>query len=257
MEKRLAYLWTALNLIGFAAMVTINYLANSLPIGGRTTGEVSAMFPVLVTPASYAFSIWGLIYLLLACFIVIQLIPRKRNVPLITMIGPWFFVSCLFNIFWIFLWHYLYIVSAMFIMIGILITLSVIYQRIHYYNTRVERLNRVERLCYLLPFSIYLAWISVATIVNISIGLEVLNWDRWGLRDEFWAVAVLALAAGLALYFGSRYTDIAFMLVIIWALTAIGVQQSGLVSQTAYLLSAVLIVSAFIFLYRRHRVRLP
>ncbi|SES10751.1 tryptophan-rich sensory protein [Salipaludibacillus aurantiacus] len=250
MEKRLAILLTALNLAGFAALVTINYLANSLPIGGRTTGEVSAMFPVLVTPASYAFSIWGLIYLLLAGFIVIQLIPGRRNASLITMIGPWFFVSCLFNISWIFLWHYLYIVSAMFIMIGLLITLSVIYQRIRFYDMRIELLNKVERLGYLLPFSVYLAWISVASIVNISIGLEVLNWNRWGLSDEFWAVA------GLALYFGSHYTDIAFMLVIIWALTAIGGQQSGIVSRTAYLLSAMLLVSAFIFLYCSHRVRL-
>jgi translocator protein len=244
MDKQTALSWSIVNLIGFIGMIFINVQANSIPIGGRTTGEISAMFPVLITPASYAFSIWGLIYFLLGIFVILPFLPRWSNLELIKAIGPWFFISCILNIIWILLWHYLYIISSMAIMINLLVTLIVIYNKIYAYLKDVQPLIGAKRLFTQLPFSIYLGWISVATIINISIGLTVLEWNQWGFSETFWAVIVLFMAAMLAVLFSYTYRDYTYMLVIIWALVAIGVNQTQypIVSNTAFILSLCLLI---------------
>jgi translocator protein len=244
MDKQTNLSWAILNLLGFAGMVFINVQANTIPIGGRTTGEVSAMFPVLITPASYAFSIWGLIYFLLGIFVILPFFPRWRNLELLKAIGPWFFISCTLNIAWILLWHNLYILSSMAIMINLLVTLIAIYNKIYTYSSDVQPLMGINRLFTILPFSIYLGWISVATIINISIGLTVLEWDQWGFSETFWAVIVLFIAALLAVFFSFKYQDYAYTIVIIWALIAIGVKQTEypIVSNTAFILAFSLIL---------------
>ena len=62
----------ALNVLGFALVLTLNTLANALPINGMNTGEVSALYPNLFVPAGFTFSIWGIIYLLLLGFVIFQ-----------------------------------------------------------------------------------------------------------------------------------------------------------------------------------------
>ena len=97
--------WRILNAASLIAVVVMNYLANALPLFGRTTEEISAKYPVLVTPASYAFSIWALIYLLLALFVIASWFPSQLDNKVLRSIGPWFMLSCLFNIGWLLLWH--------------------------------------------------------------------------------------------------------------------------------------------------------
>lgn len=255
MDKQTGLSWSIINFLGFIGMIFINVQANALPIGGRTTGEISAMFPVLITPASYAFSIWGLIYCLLGIFVILPFFPRWRNLELMKAIGPLFFISCILNIIWILLWHYLYILSSMAIMINLLVTLIFIYNKIYTYTKDVQPLLGVNRLFTLLPFSIYLGWISVATIINISIGLSVLEWNQWGLSETFWAVIVLFMAALLAVLFSYTYRDHAYMIVIIWALVAIGVNQTEypIVSNTAFILSLCLLIYIIFHFFRNIR----
>ncbi|QGG48032.1 tryptophan-rich sensory protein [Heliorestis convoluta] len=255
MSKWPASLWALLNLMGFIIMVSVNYLANALPIGGRTTGEVSALYPVLVTPASYAFSIWGLIYLLLAGFVILQLIPRWRNDKILECIGPWFFLSCLFNALWILLWHYLYVISATLIIVALLTTLFLIYRRMNAYAQEVQQFLGIERLLVHLPFRIYLAWVAAATLINMNVLFSVFTSGHWGMGELFLAIMTLVIALFLALYFGNRYGDIAFMLVIIWALIAIGVNQkdNSLISAIAFAFAAFLALMSLIIFRQRRR----
>jgi benzodiazapine receptor len=219
--------WRWMNTVAFLLVLLVNWLANAIPIGGRTTGEVSAMFPVLVSPASYAFSIWGLIYVLLAGFVWLQWLPRWRDLPIFRRLGPWFVVSCIFNILWILLWHLLYTPSSVFIMIALLLTLSQLFRSTRRVPNAPRDSGLVVKLFVQLPFSLYFGWITVATLVNISIGLLAGHWFGWGL-EVYWAVLVLLLGTlgGYAVF--RKYRDVAYVLTIVWAYVAIGVQQQDI-----------------------------
>lgn len=124
-----------LNLTGFVGTVVVNALANILPINNITTGEVSDIYQNLFTPAGLTFSIWGLIYVLLGIFAVYQILPSTRRDPqkaeFIRSIGPWFFISSLANIGWIFAWHHQNIGLSLILMLVLLGSLLAIYLRLH------------------------------------------------------------------------------------------------------------------------------
>ncbi|CAH1190161.1 hypothetical protein PAECIP111893_00205 [Paenibacillus plantiphilus] len=216
--------YTLWNIVGVAAVIAVNMLAALLPLNGQTTGELSDKHPVLITPAGYAFSIWSVIYVLLIGFAIYQATRTGRRKGIAASIGPWFLISCLLNMGWIFLWHYEYVTSSGFIMIALLLTLLVIYRRV---QKAGYILTFGERIFVQLPFSIYLGWISVATIVNLSIVLDNADWNGFGLSDTAWAVIMLAVATLLALTKGLLHRDLFYMLVFVWAFMAIMIKQEN------------------------------
>jgi benzodiazapine receptor len=235
------------NTAAFLLMVLVNWMANAIPIGGRTAGEVSSMFPVLVTPAFYASTIWIAIYVLLGCFVWLQWLPRWSGLPVFRTIGPWFAVTCVLNILWILLWHQLYIPSAAFMMIALLLALTILYPLTRRAGSTPRDSGFVVRTFVQLPFSIYLAWITVASIVNVSVGLSAAGWNGWGLPETFWAVLMMVLAGGIAYVMYRRHQDTTYVLVIVWALVAIGVKQRPFepdIAWFAWILSAVLMLLA-------------
>jgi len=213
------------NAVALLAVIAVNVLAEWLPIGGRTTGQVSDLYPVLITPAGYAFGIWGLIYSLLVAFVIVGLLPSHRNAPAVQAVGPWFMVSCLFNMTWVFLWHYLYITSTVFVMLAFLLTLVVVYGRTRSGGRERHSTAPVTYWFVKLPFSVYLAWVSVAALVNLAVGLKAAGWEAWGIPDIPWAMTLIAVAGLLALVIGSRFKDPVYVLTVVWALVAIGVKQ--------------------------------
>ncbi|RJX40210.1 tryptophan-rich sensory protein [Paenibacillus pinisoli] len=232
------YAW--LNLIGFLGMIIVNFLANKLPIGGKTTGEISAQHPVLITPAGYAFSIWSIIYMLLFLFVIYGFTKDGRASGRVAAIGVFFFLSCLFNIGWLLLWHHERLTSSVFMMFALLITLGIVYSKIN----SAKPARHAERWSVRLPFSIYLGWICVASIVNVAVALSAGGWDGWGLPDTTWAIIMLGIATVVALALGFKYKDIACMLVFIWAFIAIGIKQQAYptVAYTSYALAALLVL---------------
>lgn len=208
-----------LNILGLIGVIIINYLANALPIAGNTTGELSELYPSLFTPAGFTFSIWGLIYLLLIMFSVYQsnglikgnISPKMR---FLYRIDVWFFVSSLANIAWIFAWHYQVVWLSVLIMFIILTALLMIYLRLGI-GRRIVGNN--ERFFVHLPFSIYLGWIMVATIANISTFLIKINWDGFGLSAEFWTALMMGIASAITIVVLIYRKDLFFTLVILWA----------------------------------------
>jgi len=237
------YRW--LNAAGLAAVIAVNGLAELLPINGKTTGEISAKYPVLITPAPYAFSIWPLIYLLLIGFVIYQFQPRAAKSKMVQNIGPWFIISCLFNALWILVWHYEKLASSIFIMLALLISLIVIYTAI---RKDKQPPTPGERFFVRLPFSIYLGWICVATIVNEAVVLYAADWNGLGLSDVAWTIILLIAASLLAIVIGFRFLDPAFILVFIWSFIAIAVKQGQLpaVSLTACIGAGVLTAAAIV-----------
>ncbi len=223
-----------INVFLFLAVVVVNALANILPINGMTTGDIANRVEVLFTPAGYVFSIWSVIYILLAAWLLRQFPRERRAEPVYSSVSRWFAVSCLLNIAWILCWHYGYFALSVVIMISLLLTLIVIYMRIK---------KNHPKLLDILPFSIYLGWISVATVANISYFLVDIGWDGWGIDAEIWTIIMMFVATILARIFLFREQDIYYVLVFIWALVGIGVANLTdhvQVAQIAFVLSAIL-----------------
>jgi hypothetical protein len=113
-----------LTLLAFAAMIYVNYLANSLPINGKTTGQLSGFYPNLFVPAGITFTIWGIIYLLVAAYCIWQFFPASRETA--SQIAWLFIISCVFNGLWIVAWHYQKLPLSLLIMTGLLVSLILI-----------------------------------------------------------------------------------------------------------------------------------
>ena len=231
-----------LNVIALAAMLVVNWLATSLPINGLTPGEISDSVPSLFTPAGYVFSIWGLIYLWLLAYVVYQALPGQRDSAFAERIGYWFAISSLFNVAWIFAWHYEQFLLSLAIMLGLLGSLLVLYVRLGVGRGDV---STRDRLLVHAPFSVYLGWISVATIANFAVVLYVLGWNGFGIAPQVWTVTVMVVAAGLGIAMTLDRRETAYPLVIIWALIGIAVQRAGIpaIAVTAWVAAlAVLVV---------------
>jgi hypothetical protein len=227
--------------LAVVATVALNGLANALPLNGLTTGEISDRFQVYFVPAGYVFSIWGLIYLALAAYAVYQALPARRENPRLQRIGYLFVLSCLANVAWLFLWHYEQFVWTVVAMIGLLLSLIAIYLRLGIGRTQVPP---AERWLVHVPFSIYLGWITVATVANVTSLLDYLNWSGWGIQPAVWAVIMLIVGTAIASAVGLTRGDVAYMLVIIWAFVGIAVKHATtpLVSTAAWATAGIVVV---------------
>ncbi|HPA25808.1 MAG TPA: tryptophan-rich sensory protein [bacterium] len=201
-------------LVAYIIMVTVNFLAVSLPLAGRDTGAISDSYPNLFAPAGYAFSIWGLIYILLGIYVIYQL-PRKDN-ALAARVNQVFIVNALLNAAWLFAWHYDVIWLSVIIMLAMLATLIKIAD-----ITRASAQTIKESRLVRLPFSVYFGWITVATIANITVLLVSLGWNGFGLSEVFWTVVVLLVGALIGSWRTLHDRSIPYGLVLLWAYGAI------------------------------------
>lgn len=238
MRSNNPYKWW--NLLFYLGVIVTNILSVTLPLGGNSTGEISDKYHTYITPAGYAFSIWSLIYLLLAGFIVYQFRERTGSRDSVTSLGLWFVLSCIFNMSWLFLWHYLYIELSLVAMVLMLISLIVIYRK----TRRVTDPTPGEKWLVKLPFSIYLGWISVATIVNVSVVLQKNNWDGFGINGPTWAVIMLCVGTLLAVIVSFPHRDSIYPLVFVWAFIAIALEhrETGNVFVTASITAGLLLL---------------
>lgn len=202
------------NIAAFALVIVVNVLSNALPINGQSMPEISAMYPSLFTPAGFTFSIWGVIYLALAVFVVYQALPVQRDNRDIARISKLFQINCAANAVWIFAWHYDLLALSVLIMLVILTTLILIYRKL---------LNSAALLR--LPFSIYTGWITLATIANVSALQINSGFDDVLLTAVDWTLLKLAVSGAVGAILAIRYHDIAFTLVVAWAAYGIYVMQ--------------------------------
>jgi hypothetical protein len=201
-----------LNLITLLGVITVNALANILPINGVTTGDVSAMYDNYFTPAGFTFGIWSVIYLGLIVFVFYQYFSKTYN-P--NVIGYLFIVNGLANMSWILAWHYSYFLMTVLIIGVILWTLIVI-------NLRVKDFSRFVKL----PFRIYLGWICVATIANVAVYLKYL--DVWivGSAEVVAAFLLVIIGAAIGLMMLLKKGWILATLAVAWGIWGIYQKQN-------------------------------
>jgi len=225
----------------FVTIITIifNGLANALPLNGQNTGQISGRFQVYFVPAGYVFSIWGLIYIGWLAFAIYQLLPAQRDNPRLKRIGYLFALSGLANMAWLFLWHYEYFVLTVVVMLILLLLLITIYLLLQIGKVQVHSL---ERWCVDIPFSLYLGWISVALIANITSLLSYLQWNGWGISPEIWTIIMLAVGFIIASAISLTRGDIVYMFVFIWAFVGIAIKNTNvLIVSTGAWITTVLV----------------
>lgn len=219
-----------LNIIGFLATAIVNSLANIIPIGLGNTGELSDAIPNLFVPVGLTFSIWGVIYFLLALFVIYQardIFKKKEekiDMPFQEKISYFFVLSSVANVVWIFLWHYKQIFLSLLAMLVLLISLLVIYVSLGIGKANV---SRNVKIFVHLPFSVYLGWITVATIANVTAVLVTFGVESFGLIAEIWTIAVIIVAVLITLLMLFIRKDVAYSAVVIWASYGIFLKQLG------------------------------
>jgi benzodiazapine receptor len=254
MSKANHILLKATNVIAFVLTVIVNSLAGSTTlIGGKTTADISNLYPTLITPAGYVFAIWGVIYILLGIFVVYQALPSEKGREYQNKISWLFILSSLLNMTWLFLWQNEILSLSVVVMFLLLVSLIVIYLRL---NIGKSTASLREKLAVHLPFSVYLGWITIASIANVAAFLVSIGWDGFGINLETWAILIIIVTLLITLTVVTMRKDIAYALVIVWALLGIAANQSGnpnIVSTTEA--SVVIAVVALIAVVIRNRLK--
>lgn len=216
------------SLVAFVAVVVVNALVSIVPIGGMTTGQLSDLYPNLFVPAGLTFSIWGVIYILLAMYVVFGLIrsrgPAESAGSFLERIGVLFIVTCIANIGWIVAWQFRVLPLSLLFMLALLAALIVIYVRLDVGRSQAPR---TERYMVHLPMSVYLGWITIATIANVTVLLVHYGWNGFGIGAQAWTIAVIIVGILIALIALLYRRDIFFTLVIDWALLGIYLKRSA------------------------------
>ena len=221
-KSRLPFLQVT-NVIFFLLMVGFNFLSQTMPLNGKTAGELSDTYRNLFTPAGITFSIWGVLYLAILLFIGWQAWPirnkqraEQRNWS-VTALG-WEFVGlCVLNMAWLFCWHYQFVTASVLVMLftlGLLVRMNRLIFR-HLPHT-IDRRNFLQ-----IPFGLYLGWISVATVANITAWLVSRQWTGFGLSEKLWTEIMIGVATLLAVLMVYSWRNIPYALAVIWALLGI------------------------------------
>ncbi len=227
MEKNIKnILLAAGNSIAIIATIIVNALAVILPLNGKTTQELSDNIPNLFVPAGITFSIWSIIYLFLIIFMIYQIMvlfkKQQSDMGYLEKISGWFILASLANILWIILWHYEYVQFSLLAMLLLLVSLIITYIRL---NIGLSKVPLKEKLAVHATISIYLGWISVATIANVTAVLVKADVGELFLGQAIWTILVIAVATLLAILMLFRRKDIAYSLVIIWAFVGIMIKR--------------------------------
>lgn len=217
------------NILAFIFMIVLNGLANGLPLNGKTTGELSALYPNLFVPVGITFSIWGIIYLWLFAFIIYQgsdlVRSQKQDRSFLYDLEWWFVANALLNGLWILVWHFQMIGVSTFIMLGILGTLITIFLKL---GIGKKTVSTTVKWFVHTPFSIYLGWISIATIANITTLLVDNGYTSGNISAINWTIAMIGVGSILTIFMLYWRNSIPYAFVTIWAFAGILLKQQGI-----------------------------
>ena len=234
-------------LFSIIALIVMNYLSNTGLFGGQTNGDVSRRYPTLITPAGYAFAIWGLIFLGLLAFAVYQALPTQRTNPRFRAIGWWVILNAFCNAIWSPLFNTEHIGLALLVILVMLFSLVVIEQRLlvrknfgGYAGTGAALLSTepdatlpessasaLETWLARIPFSMYFGWLTVATILNVAVYLKATDVSLMGLSESAWATVVLIVGILIGAVVFNRFRSVTYILVFAWAYASIAAEQAG------------------------------
>lgn len=247
-----------LNLLGFALVITVNALANILPINGYNTGQVSGFYPNYFVPAGFTFGIWGIIYLLLMGYVICSLLSPLKSFPdnarkLIIKTSPYFLVTCILNAGWIVVWHYLYLELSLVVMLIFLFTLIKLFTQI-----KPDKLDipLFYRFWIYHPFVVYLGWISVATIANFTALFVGIGWQGEPFTPVVWSIVLILIATLLGIGMVGIKKEPGYGFVLAWAFFGIyggQLKSSSAVGYTAAIVSSFILALTVTILIKSNK----
>src|SRR5512138_890787 len=242
------------NVLTVLLALTVNILATTLPLNGQDTAEISDRFKVYFVPAGYVFAIWGIIYIGWIAFTIFQFLPSQKNNLRLRRLGYLFAISNILNAAWLFYCHYNKFGLSVLVMLALLVSLIASYLRLNVNRTSV---TRAEYWCVDVVFSIYLGWITVATVANITDWLFFIGWDGFGISAQTWAVIMLIVASLLGLAMAFLRGDAGYVLVLVWAFAGIAVKQTSapVVVLSAWIAAAVMVAATLYSLVQRRTMQ--
>ena len=216
-----------ITLVAIVGSFVVNVASNIFPLNGLNIGAISnTLFKdVLIIPANYAFVVWGLIYLGLFVLGGYQFLPQKKKDKDLRKTGYLLVIACVAQSIWVYLFLSRLFALSVIAMLAILVPLIIIYRVL---SSSKKRASSRKKLCLHTPVSIYLSWISVATVVNVACALYFHGWNGWGINSQVWTMIMLVVATTIATVIVIRYRDFAYTGVTIWALIAIAKRSEGI-----------------------------
>jgi len=244
MKDNLKYKWGIA--AGVLITIVVNMLAVLLPLNGKSTASISDQFQVYFVPANYVFSIWSLIYLGLIGFTIYQFVLKPAQYKIVKEIAPAVILTGVFNSIWLFMWHYEYFAWTLPLMIALLVSLIFIVVKLQ--KVKESDKPRFFDLLIKLPFSIYIGWITVATVANATDILYLLQFNGFGMQPQLWAAIMMLIAGILGLIGIKKNGDFAYAAVIVWAVTGIGVKFSNefIITTAAIVVACFLLIGALL-----------
>jgi benzodiazapine receptor len=241
------------NILSVVLALTVNILASALPLNGQNTGAISDRFKVYFVPAGYVFAIWGIIYVGWIAFAIYQALPAQKENPRLRELGYFFALSGIFNAAWLFCWHYNLFGLSVLIMLTLLGLLITSYLKL---NVGMERSGNAGKWCVEIPFSIYLGWITVATVANISDWLYSVRWNGFGIDPTVWASGMLVTATVIGGLMASTRRDAGFLFVLVWSFVGIALKQiaAPLVAYSAWIVALISLVLAVYSIIQQRRI---
>jgi hypothetical protein len=240
--------WIVLGL--FVVTLLMNYLSQSI-FFEQSIGDVSDKYSTMITPAGYAFAIWGLIYLSLGVYVFYQTFRASPEQKVYDRVAFPLILNLIANNLWLIAFQLEYIALSAVFMLVILATLI----QIAIIWTNDQSLSDKRRTQMRFPFSVYLGWISVATIVNFSVVAKYTDWNVLGISEPVWVAIMLTVGTALALLIMFATRNMVYPLVFVWAYVAIAVAQSGnsLIYTAALGWAAVIFISDLVYFIRQRR----
>lgn len=250
-----------INGVFFVVTLAVNALGAIGLINGLSQKEISDMYVTLITPSPSTFSIWSIIYTLLLISVIMMIVKKDDTYyhSAVDQITVLYRISCVLNIAWIVSFSYLQVEVSVLFILGFVITLSMICQKL-------LKIQHGKQWLLPLSFGLYTGWLFIATVVNIAAALVKLKWNGFGIANDIWAIIILIISVPLVILVLSKIRNAIFPLPVAWAYFGIyqflnapeGFKgEYGLLQTVALAGMAVLIGVAAIQLYRNHFSLLP
>lgn len=236
---RFTILAVSVLVIGFSAWVSAPQFW--FPLNNMSQKAISDMYPSAITPAPFTFSIWSVIYCTWIILWFVILFSKNRNTWIHEKAVIPLAFAVLLTAVWLIPWSYLWIGTSLFIILLLLFVLKYVFH-----------LTRQDPLITRTTVELFLWWINIATVANITIWLLSIWFRWWNIPHNYWAIGVIWLAFLLTLYYQFRYQTHVISAVFLWAMFGISMNHDDTLQRNMILAYSVCILIAMVSTWIRN-----
>lgn len=209
-----------LNLLSLSLTIGANYFFNTGVLNGNTMKTIAERYKNYFTPADYAFSIWGVIYLSLIIHLIYSIYlfkNKKKEQSIIDKFGLLFFGSNILNCLWVYFW----LTDEIGVCLIILMLLLIVLVRVITSLYNDHKTLTIHNMFIMTPFSIYSGWVCVAFIANAAVFIRKYNLEHYFINETAWTITLLIASAVMFIVTSWKYKTVSFGLTGVWGISAV------------------------------------